>query len=67
MFCKKGALKYLAKLTGKHVDRGLYQKNIQAVGLELYLKRGSYKVFFLWHFQNSFFIASYKRESLPLI
>ena len=25
VFCKKGALKYLVKLTGKHVYRGLFQ------------------------------------------
>ena len=26
MFCKKGALKYLAKLTGKHVHRSVFFK-----------------------------------------
>ena len=30
MFCKKGALKYLVKLTRKHVHRGLLQKKFQA-------------------------------------
>ena len=43
VFCKKGALKYLAKLTEKHVYRVLFQKKFQALGLELYLKRGSCK------------------------
>ena len=47
VFCKKVALKYLVKLTGKHVYRGLFQKKFQAVGLQLYLKRGSCKGFFL--------------------
>ena len=46
VFCKKGALKYLAKLTGKYVYRGLFQKTFQAVDLQLYLKRGSCKGFF---------------------
>ena len=45
MFCKKVALKYLAKLTGKHVYRGLFQKKFQALGLQLYLNRGSCKDF----------------------
>ena len=26
LFCKKGPLKYMAKLTGKHVYRNLFQK-----------------------------------------
>ena len=47
VFCKKGALKYLAKLTGKNVYRRLFQKKFHAVGLQFYLKRGSYKSFFL--------------------
>ena len=47
MFCKKGALEYLAKLTGKHVCRRLFQKKFQAVDLQLYLKKGSCKNVFL--------------------
>ena len=39
MFFKKGALKYLAKLAGKHVYRNLFQKKFQTVGLQLFLKR----------------------------
>ena len=60
VFCKKVALKYLAKLTGKHVYGGLFQKKFQAVGQQLYLKRGSFKGFFSVTFlklQNSFFIV----------
>ena len=35
VFCKKGVLKYLAKLTGKHVYRGLFQEKFQVVRLQL--------------------------------
>ena len=47
VFSKKGAPKYLIKLNGKHVYRGLFQKKFQAVGLQRYLERGSCKGFFL--------------------
>ena len=70
MFFKKGALKYLAILTGKHVCRGLFQKTFQAVVLQLYLKRGSCKGYFpvtLLKLQNSFFIVQDTRKWLPLI
>ena len=53
MFCKKGALKYLSKLSGKHVTGAFFLKKNQDVGLKIYLKRGSYVGFFLWKFQNS--------------
>ena len=47
-FCRKYPLKYLAKLTGKHVYKGLFKKKKnQDVGLQLYLKRGSGIDFFL--------------------
>ena len=57
MFCKKGALKYLAELTGKRVYSGLFQKKFQAVGLQFYLKRSSWKGFISVTFlklQNAF-------------
>ena len=46
IFCIKGPLKHLAKLTGKHVYMSLFLKTIQDVGLQLYLKRGSCIGFF---------------------
>ena len=60
MFCKKGALKYLAKLTGKHIYMSFFKKKFQAVGLQLYLKRAHAKVLFCDVFKtlkNSFFIV----------
>ena len=35
VFPKKCVLKYLAKLTGKHVYKSLFQKRLQTVGLQL--------------------------------
>ena len=61
VFCKKGALKYLAKLTGKHVYRSLFfKKKFQDVGLQLYLEKAHALVFFCEIFkflQNRFFIV----------
>ena len=57
VFCRKGALKYLVKLTGKHVYRGLFQKKFQALGLKLYLKRGSCKGFFSVTFSEQLFYS----------
>ena len=67
MLSKKAALKYLAKLTGKHVCRGFFHKKYQTVGLQLYLKRGSCKGFFSVPFlklQNSFFNRYFSIEDL---
>ena len=52
VFFKKGVLKYLAKLTGKHVYRRVFsKKNFQYEGLQLYLKKSScIGFFFLWNF-----------------
>ena len=64
---KKAALKYLAKLTGKHVCWGFFQKKYQTVGLQLYLKRDSCKGFFSVPFlkvQNSFFNRCFSIEGL---
>ena len=52
VFCKEGPLKYFVKLTGKHVYRSLNFFLNWAVGLQLYLKRGSCVCFFPWNFQN---------------
>ena len=47
LFYKKGALKYFAKLTGKHVNGSLFFKEkFQYVDLQLYLKSGSCIGFF---------------------
>ena len=48
VFWKKRALKYLAKLTGKQtrVQELFLKKEIQDVGVQLYLKRGSSRIGF---------------------
>ena len=57
VLCKKGTLKYLVKLTGKHVYKDLFQKKFQAVGLKRYLKRGSCKGFFSVTFSEQLFYS----------
>ena len=61
VFFKKGVLKYLAKLTEKHVyRRAFFKKNFQYESLQLYLKKSScIRFFFCESFkflQNSFII-----------
>ena len=47
VFCKKGALEHLANFIGKHLYKGFFKKKFEAVGLQLYFKKGSCIGFFL--------------------
>ena len=69
VFCKKGAPKYLAKRTGKHVYRSLFQKTFQVAGLQLYLKRGSCKFFFcdIFNFSEQLFYSTHVNRAFDLI
>ena len=58
MFFKTDALKGFRNFTGKHLSWGPFLKNLQAEGLQLYLKNTPTQVFF--HevckiFKNTFF------------
>ena len=46
MFFKIEALKSFGNFTGKHLSRSLFLKNLQAEGLQLYLKKTPTQVFF---------------------
>ena len=50
---KKGVLRNFAKFTGKHLCRSLFLIKLQASGLQLYQKRNSGTVVFLWTLRNS--------------
>ena len=63
VFCKKSALKYLAKLTGKHVSRNHFFFFLnQDIGLQIYLKKGScidfFSVKFLKLFRKAFLYST---------
>ena len=45
LFCKKGALRNFPKLTGKHLRRSVFLKNLPVGGLQLYLKETPAQVF----------------------
>ena len=51
VFCKKNVLRTFAKFTGKHMYQGLFNK-VAGLRLQLYLKRDSGTVVFLWILRN---------------
>ena len=49
---KKGVLRNFSKFTEKHLCQSVFLIKLQALGLQLYQKRGSGAVAFLWSFRN---------------